>query len=809
MRNFSTLLLFLLLGISMMQGQAVYSDHFDNNDPAFMGGATSYTFSESGSDLTVTASNTGAWDVFTYQLHDAVTNMAVTADVSGNNKLYIRAKASNVGTQLRVDLQDTPGYTTSQAGLTKTLTTNFNVLEFDFDGQYLDGGFGGTPCSSGPCGVDSSDIASLIMYTNPGAGGFSGTVIIDYISFGSPPDTVIASNVFQDHFTDTSSINSVTFVGAGYTVSQSGTNLHISGDGTTPMWDPLTYIFINPNTGDTIDIDITGNNKLYVKAKSTIPGTALRIDAQDIDSYVTTQGSITKIVDTAYQVFEYDFTGVLADLGYGGTPCTQATAPCPVDGTRIADLLFFIEPGVGAYTGVLSIDYISFGVSLDPPGPEAALIYEDHFGNDLVEFTTPNAGFTVDEMGSDLIIVGDSTAAPYASISYLLHDKDSAQQIFLNMGPAKNKVFIRAKVNQGTVPLRVDLIDTANYHTSQASLTKVLNDQWAIYEFDFTGVYFDGGFGGTSCMTGPCPVDPAAITQILLFVDPIQGAFQGEVLVDFISIGKPLGEDKGPKGIINYYDEMDDNTSLFITDPAGLSSTTMNSEWVITGDGTGGPWNSVLYDTHTDMGDLQMADAVGSNDKLFIRAKASAGSPVLRIDLQDNLDYVTNLNSQSVTLDTTYQIYELTYTGAYRDGAFGGSPCTVSGCPVDGERIAHLQFFIDPGTGMYNGTVSIDWVSFGTQNVSIEAHEMLQSFRAYPNPTQDQLRVDYTLLKAAKVNIVLTNMLGQQVLRQDMEQQYAGQQSTKLDLQNLPQGMYFVQILTDGQLTGTLRVVKQ
>lgn len=808
MKKFTFMLFCLLISTSMMQAQ-VYSDHFDNDDPAFMGGASTYTFSESGTDLTVTANNTGLWDVFTYQLHDAAMNMGVTADVSGNNKVYIRAKASNVGTQLRLDLQDATGYTTSQAGLTKTLTTSFNVLEFDFDAQYLDGGFGGTPCMTGPCGVDSSLIASLVMYTNPGVGGFSGTVIIDYISFGRPPDTVIASTVFQDHFTDPSSVNSVSFVAAGYTLSQTGSVLQVSGDGTTAMWDPLTYIFINPITQDTIDIDITGNNKLFVKVKSTIPGTALRIDAQDIDSYVTTQGSITKIVDTAYTVLEYDFTGVLADLGYGGTPCTQATAPCPVDGSRIADLLFFIEPGVGGFPGVLSIDYISFDVSLDPAGPEAALVYEDHFGNEMVEFTTPGAGFTVDEIGSDLSIVGDSTAPAYSSISYLLHDKDSAQQIFLNMGPAKNKVFIRAKVDQGTVPLRIDLLDTANYHTSQASLTKVLNDQWAIYEYDFSGLYFDGGFGGTACMTGPCPVDPAAITQVLFFVDPIQGAFEGEVLIDFISIGKPLGDDQGPKGIVNYYDDMDDNTSLFITDPAGLSSTTLGSEWVITGDGSSGQWNSVLYDTHNDMGDLQMVNAVGSNDKLFVRAKASVANTVLRVDLQDNLDYITNLNSQAVTLDTTYQIFELNYAGAYSDGAFGGTPCMVSGCPVDGERIAYLQLLIEPGTGMYNGTVTIDWVSFGTQNVSIEDHDILQSFRAYPNPTRDQLRVDYSLLKAAKVNLVLTNMMGQQVLRKDMEQQYAGPQSTKLDLQNLPHGMYFVQILTDNQLTGTLRVVKQ
>jgi hypothetical protein len=133
----------------------------------------------------------------------------------------------------------------------------------------------------------------------------------------------------------------------------------------------------------------------------------------------------------------------------------------------------------------------------------------------------------------------------------------------------------------------------------------------------------------------------------------------------------------------------------------------------------------------------------------------------------------------------------------------------TSGCPVDGERVANLQLFANPGVGGYNGTITIDWLSFGTQNVNIEESDILQSFRAYPNPTRDQLRVDYSLERAAQVDIILTNMMGQQVLHQNMEQQYAGAQSTALNLQNLPQGMYFVQILTDGQLRGTVRVVKQ
>ncbi|MEM7656135.1 MAG: T9SS type A sorting domain-containing protein [Bacteroidota bacterium] len=801
------LFLSLVLSVSLSWAQVFY-DHFDNDDPANMGGAASYTFSEANSELTVTATNTAPFDVFTYALHDPGSGSLETIDMSGNNILYVRAKASNVGTQLRIDVQDANGYLTSLPGVTKTLTTDYNVLEFDFGGVYQDGGYGGTPCTTGPCPVDSSMITSLVMYANAGAG-FTGTMVIDYVSFGAPPDTVIASDVFQDHFEDPSSEGSFTFLGQGYSVGQSGTIMEINGDGTTPMWDPLTYVFVNPVTTDTIDIDITGNNKLYVKVKSSVAGTALRIDMQDINSYVSTQGSITKLVDTSYTILEYDYTGVLADLGYGGTPCTPATAPCPVDGSRIGNMLMFIEPGVGGFLGTLTIDYISFGVSLEPPGPDPELVYEDHFNNDTLEWTSGTGGFSVAEAGTELTIAGDGTAGPFAAISYLLHDKDSAEQIFVNMVPGEDKVFIRAKVDSGMVPLRMDLIDSAGFITSEPALTKVISDEYAVYEYNFSGNYTDGGFGGSSCMTGPCPVDPGSITQILLYVDPVQGGSARTVTVDFISIGQPLGEDMGPTGVLNYADEMDPNTSVFLTDAGGFTSAVANDEWAITGDGTAGAYTPVLYAAHNDIGELVMIDAVGSNDRMFIRAKASEEGTVLRVDFQDNQEYVTNLNAVSTTLTTDYQVYELVYSNAYQDGAFGGSPCMTQGCPVDGQRIENLQFFVNPDDGGYNGTVTIDWISFGMGIVGIEEVEELNAFKAYPNPMMDRVLVEYQLDEAASVELVMTNIMGQQVQRSPAKQQFAGDYQQEFDVTSLPDGLYFLQILTNGQLAGNVRLMKQ
>ena len=118
MKRTFTLLCSLCLFLTFSFGQ-VYVDEFDNDDPAFMGGAGSYAFEESNNELTISATNTGPWDVFTYQFHDPSSANAITVDATGNNKVYIRAKASNVGVQLRMDLQDINGYVTSLAGISK------------------------------------------------------------------------------------------------------------------------------------------------------------------------------------------------------------------------------------------------------------------------------------------------------------------------------------------------------------------------------------------------------------------------------------------------------------------------------------------------------------------------------------------------------------------------------------------------------------------------------------------------------------------------------------------------------------------
>lgn len=142
--------------------------------------------------------------------------------------------------------------------------------------------------------------------------------------------------------------------------------------------------------------------------------------------------------------------------------------------------------------------------------------------------------------------------------------------------------------------------------------------------------------------------------------------------------------------------------------PTGFSASTLDDVLQIQGNGFGGLWSSIFYDfNQSGRSTLDLS----ASPKIFIKAKASPGLE-LRIDLIDNRGYLTNLSPVSVMLDDNFAIYEFDFNNKLFDGAFGG-PCQKSPCSVDPSKISLLSFYANPGVGKYNGTIAIDWVSFG------------------------------------------------------------------------------------------------
>ncbi len=787
----------------------IYLDEFDNGDVTALSGDGSYSYAEADGELTISVDGTGgAYSAFSYSLHNVDDNSAVIVDATENNKIYVRAKASIIGTELRMDLADAAGFVTTQNAQAKILTTEYTIFEFDYTGAYVDGGYGGTSCMTGPCDVDGTMAASLTFFTNAVSGGFAGSIVIDYISFGVEPDGEIVSDVFQDHMDNDSSLTSFVDQGIGYTFEQSESMITITGDGSTGAWDAFAYEFRTPPTYENTDVDVTGTDKLYIKMRSSVAGTSVRCDLQDLDGFITTAGSITKIVDEEWTVFEFNFAGSYNDLGYGGTPCTESTAPCPVDGTRIASMVFFIEPGTGQYVGSLDIDYFSVGNSLEPAGPEAALVYNDHFDNETIEFVEDPGGFSSTETGTEWTLTGDGSAGAFAAASYSFHDKVTGEGISLDLTPAQDKVFIKAKTNGGTVPLRVDLVDIDGFVSTQPSLTRVVEEEYSVFEFDFSGGYVDAGYGGTACETGPCPLDATQITTVLLYPNPAEGMYAGEVIIDYISVGQELDDSSGPLGVLNYQDQTD-GAEPFVANPDGYSSTFSGGEWTITGDGTGGEYALIDYDMYSVAGTPIIANAMGSGNVLYMRAKSSVDQTVLRADLTDNMGFTTSLAGLSNTLTTDYAVYEYNFDGNYTDGGYGGTACETGPCPVDGERIAKMGLFVNPGVAAFAGDVTIDWFAFQDLTTNVDDVEALDALHVYPNPATTELGISFDLTEKSDVSLRLYDVTGRLVATQNLDNQASGNNFARMSVSELTNGIYFLQVNVNGQNANAISIIKE
>jgi len=164
--------------------------------------------------------------------------------------------------------------------------------------------------------------------------------------------------IYSDSFNQ--GINNVTS-SASLTSSLSNDNVQISGNGNSGIWESISYTF--HNNGTAISLNAASNPRVYIKVKAeNFP--ELRVDFIDNNGYATNQTPSSVNVNSNFQIFELNYTGKFTDAGYG-PPCTNG--PCTVNAMQLSGLMFFINPGNGAYNGNLEIEWISIGESLEAP----------------------------------------------------------------------------------------------------------------------------------------------------------------------------------------------------------------------------------------------------------------------------------------------------------------------------------------------------------------------------------------------------------------------------------------------------------
>ncbi|HEA28787.1 MAG TPA: T9SS type A sorting domain-containing protein [Leeuwenhoekiella sp.] len=158
-----------------------------------------------------------------------------------------------------------------------------------------------------------------------------------------------------------------------------------------------------------------------------------------------------------------------------------------------------------------------------------------------------------------------------------------------------------------------------------------------------------------------------------------------------------------------YQEEFDGATSYTNDAPQGYALSLEEGTLSIEGDGTSGAYAFFGYRFHDENGDIQLD--ISEKPTLYIKAKGT-NAPELRMDLQDNTGYVTNLNAGTVVLNDNYAIYEIDYSNRLEDGGYGG-PCTEGPCPVDATALTNILFSANAASGGYTGKINIEWISIG------------------------------------------------------------------------------------------------
>jgi hypothetical protein len=91
---------------------------------------------------------------------------------------------------------------------------------------------------------------------------------------------------------------------------------------------------------------------------------------------------------------------------------------------------------------------------------------------------------------------------------------------------------------------------------------------------------------------------------------------------------------------------------------------------------------------------------------------------------------------------------------------------------------------------------------------SIETDSRTYGINVYPNPFKNNVEIDYNLIEAGKVTLVIYNSVGQKMNVLVDENKAAGNYKFNLNTSDLPSGVYTCEILINGKTSDYQKVIK-
>lgn len=181
----------------------------------------------------------------------------------------------------------------------------------------------------------------------------------------------------------------------------------------------------------------------------------------------------------------------------------------------------------------------------------------------------------------------------------------------------------------------------------------------------------------------------------------------------------------------------------------------------------------------------------------------------------------TGANAGTLTAGTGTTIKNATVSGNSRrnivhqlnGGASAGTHTFTFNWAAPTTNVGAITFYASGDACNGNGSTSGDYVYKTSQVVNpapvgIE-EEMLApvTFSFYPNPTTDNLTVNYSLEQSAKVTYTIFDLTGKQI-QSESANRFPGAQQQTIDVNNLSVGTYLISLNVNGNVI-TKRFVKK
>lgn len=218
--------------------------------------------------------------------------------------------------------------------------------------------------------------------------------------------------------------------------------------------------------------------------------------------------------------------------------------------------------------------------------------------------------------------------------------------------------------------------------------------------------------------------------------------------------------------------------------------------------------------------DLQLLSSLRSTDTIHFNSGGTIGRIILTgfvnngpqaLTSSDTIRWRSPIFTNTVSLRLPAAGLPANDTVYYLDTIFLNSmptPNPFPWCDSIWAKASNNAIIADPNTANNKVCHTVRFIQVSNTGVGSVAGTEGQELSVYPNPASDKLQFSFDFGSSTSASLKLRDLLGKTILEQDLGRNLSGKQTKSLDLTNVPNGMYFLELHADGY-TVTRRVIVQ